>query len=276
MSFELHPHPKSGTLTLPVIAYQTTLTFWTAAFPGLATNLRELREIAEEYSSGKFSREDYDYADTFQRSRLSNVAFYTQSCAELVILAIIVGIMNAIDVRASQANNNWGLSVLIAFVTGVWVLVALPWFFLEKRRPGQKIPPNMSIVKAGLWQLYRAIREVWCLKQTFIYLIGYFLLGDSLNTTVTVLATLQNELAEYDTLTLTYVLIVGIGAQAIGIFSFWWIQRRFHLGTKAMLTAIMIGICVLDGWLVTRSSCMSRIYCRALHPLCFSMVSSAS
>jgi hypothetical protein len=29
------------------------------------------------------------------------------------------------------------------------------------------------------------------LKQSFLYLIGYFLLGDSLNTTVTVIATLQ-------------------------------------------------------------------------------------
>ena len=48
------------------------------------------------------------------------------------------------------------------------------------------------------------------------YLIGYFLLGDSLNTTVTVIATLQNAIVAYNTLELTYLLHVGIAAQAVG------------------------------------------------------------
>ena len=79
----------------------------------------------------------------------------------------------------------------------------------------------------------------------FLTSLGYFLLGDSLNTTVTVIATLQNTIVEYDTLTLTYVLLVGIAAQAVGIFSFWWIQRRFKFTTKTMFNAVMIGIILL-------------------------------
>ncbi|KAL8837614.1 MAG: hypothetical protein Q9170_002457 [Blastenia crenularia] len=235
----------AGMYIVGLVAYQTTLTFWTAAFPGLARNTIELRTKAEEFTDGKISREDYDYADMMQRSRLSNVAFYIQSCGEIVILAIIVGIMWAVDVRASEANNNWGLSVLIAFATGAWLLLAIPWFVMEKRRPGQPLPPNMNVVSAGFWQLYRAITQIWRLKQSLLYLIGYFLLGDSLNTTVTVIATLQNTIVEYDTLTLTYVLLVGIAAQAVGIYSYWWIQQRFRLGTKTMFIAVMIGIVLL-------------------------------
>ncbi|KAL8899121.1 MAG: hypothetical protein Q9207_006360, partial [Kuettlingeria erythrocarpa] len=166
-----------------LIAYQTTLTFWTAAFPTLARNTPELRASAQAYTSGTISRADYDHADMLQRSRLANTAFYIQSLGELIILAAIVGILFALDVHASEANNNWGLS--------------------------------------------------------------YFLLGDSLNTTVTVIATLQNSIVQYDTLTLTYLLLVGIAAQAVGIYSFWWIQRRFGLGTKAMFTAVMVGIILL-------------------------------
>ena len=130
---------------MAVIAYQTTLTFWTAAFPGLARNTQQLRAKAEDYSAGLISRDDYDHADTMQRSRLSNMAFYIQSCGELVILAVIVGILYSLNVRTSQANNNWGLSVLIAFATGVWLLLAIPWFVLERRRPGQPVPPNMNM-----------------------------------------------------------------------------------------------------------------------------------
>ncbi|KAF4637281.1 hypothetical protein G7Y89_g805 [Cudoniella acicularis] len=238
----------TGMYIVGLIAYQTTLTFWTAAFPGLARNTPELREKAEAYQAGEISRADYDYADTMKRSELSNMAFYIQSLGEIVILAIIVGIMFAVDVNASTANNNWGLSVLIAFATGVWVLLSIPWFLKEKRRAGQEIPPNMNIVTVGFWQLSRALRQIWHLKQSLIYLIGYFLLGDSLNTTVTVIATLQNSIVAYNTLELTYLLIVGIAAQAIGIYAFWRAQQHFRLSTKTMFNIVAFSIIILDCW----------------------------
>lgn len=225
-------HVGVGLYIVGLIAYQTTLTFWTAAFPGLARNTVEMKEKADEYASGKITRDEYNYADTMMRSRLSNISFYVQSVAEIFILAIIVGIMFGLDVNASDANNNWGLSVLIAFASGVWLLVSLPWFFLEKRRPGQD-PGKRTVFVAGLWQLWHAMKQIWHLKQSLLYLIGknpkyfvctlygrsltrnlgYFLLGDSLNTTVTVIGTLQNEIVAYNTLQLTYLLIVGIAAQ---------------------------------------------------------------
>jgi hypothetical protein len=77
---------------------------------------------------------------------------------------------------------------------------------------------------------------------------GYFLLGDSLNTTVTVIGTLQSEIVAYNTLQLTYLLIVGIAAQAVGIWSFWNVQKRYQLSTKTMFNVVAVGIIVLDGW----------------------------
>ncbi|KAL4897924.1 autophagy-related protein 22-like protein [Aspergillus ambiguus] len=240
-------HVGVGLYIVGLIAYQTTLTFWLAAFPGLARNTDTLKAKADAYSNGDISREEYDQADMMERSKLANVAFYVQSVSEIVILAIIVGIMFAVNVNASEENNNWGLSVLIAFVTGVWLLVSLPWFFLEKRRPGQD-QKGKNIIVAGIGQLYYAFRQVWKLKQSLLYLIGYFLLGDSLNTTVTVISTLQNSVVAYNTLQLTYLLIVGLAAQAVGIYVFWFLQKRFNLSTKTMFNAIAIGIILLDGW----------------------------
>ncbi|KAK3708626.1 hypothetical protein LTR37_011348 [Vermiconidia calcicola] len=235
-----------GMYVVGLIAYQLCLTYWTAAFPGLARNTLELRDKAREFEAGEISREQYDFADSMKRNELSNVAFYIQSMGEIVILAVIVGIMFGVNVNASQANNNWGLSVLIAFATGIWLLLAIPWFILEKRRPGQD--PGMNIVLAGFWQLRRAVTQIWQLKQSLAYLIGYFLLGDSLNTTVTVIATLQNEIVAYNTLQLTYLLIVGIAAQALGIFTYWNIQKRYRLSTKTMFNVVAVGIIILDGW----------------------------
>ncbi|BCS18061.1 MFS transporter [Aspergillus puulaauensis] len=240
-------HIAIGLYMVGLIAYQTTLTFWTAAFPGLARNTPEMKAKADEYQSGSISREEYDFADTMKRSQLANIAFYVQSVAEVFILAIIVGIMFGLRVDDSEQNNNWGLSVLIAFATGVWLLVSLPWFFLEKRRAGQDTM-GRSIVVAGFQQLYMAVQQIWKLKQSLLYLVGYFLLGDSLNTTVTVIATLQNSIVAYNTLQLTYLLIVGIAAQAIGIYAFWTIQKRFSLSPKAMFNAVAVAIILLDGW----------------------------
>lgn len=235
-----------GLYIVGLIAYQTTLTFWTAAFPGLARNTPALREKAEQYAEGMITREEYDFADSMKRNELSNTAFYIQSLGEIVILAVIVGIMFGLDVNASTASNNWGLSVLIAFATGVWILLSLPWFIMEKRRPGQD--PGTNIVLAGCKQLWVAITQVWKLKQSLFYLIGYFLLGDSLNTTVTVIGTLQNSIVTYNSLELTYLLIVGITAQAVGIYSFWSVQRRYGLPTKTMFNVVAVGIILLDGW----------------------------
>ena len=235
-----------GLYIVGLIAYQLCLTYWTAAFPGLARNAKELRDKAQEFEDGQITKDEYDFADSMKRNELSNTAFYIQSVGEIVILAVIVGVMFGVNVNASTAANNWGLSVLIAFATGVWVLLALPWFIMEKRRPGQD--PGMNIIVAGFWQLWRAVTQIWQLKQSLFYLIGYFLLGDSLNTTVTVIGTLQNSLVEYNTLQLTYLLIVGIAAQAVGIFSFWHIQKRYRLSTKTMFNAVAIGIILLDGW----------------------------
>lgn len=106
----------------------------------------------------------------------------------------------------------------------------------------------MNIVVAGFWQLWRAFTQVWQLKQSLFYLIGYFLLGDSLNTTVTVIATLQNSLVAYNTLELTYLFLVGIAAQFVGIFTYWNIQKRFKLTTKQMFNTVAMGIIFLDGW----------------------------
>ncbi|KAG6009306.1 hypothetical protein E4U43_000020 [Claviceps pusilla] len=235
-----------GLYIVGLIAYQLTLTYWTAAFPSLARNTPRLTDARTAYENGDITRQELDKQDELERSRLSNVGFCIQSVGEVVILAIIVGIMFALKVDESTANNNWGLSVLITFATACWLALSLPWFVLEKTRPGLQTPPGKNIVTAGLCQLYEALSQIWRLKQSLIYLAGYFFLGDSLNTTVTVIATLQNDVVSYNTLTLTYLLIVGIVAQAIGIGAFWMIQQRLNLSAKTMFNAIMVFIVLLD------------------------------
>ncbi|KIK55158.1 hypothetical protein GYMLUDRAFT_248957 [Collybiopsis luxurians FD-317 M1] len=233
---------------LGLITYQCSLTFWTAAFPGLVRDLPEVKQSLVEVKEGKKDLEAHTKFTSLSRNRVSNIAFTVQSVGEVIILAIMVGILRGLKSDESTENNTKAFSVLIAFAGGVWLLVALPWFFLEKRRPGLKLPPSTSLLTVGFKQTYVALRECLRLKQTFLYLVFYFLMGDVLNTTVTVVGTLQNSLVSYSTLQLTLLLIVGIVAQAIGIYGFWLVQKRFGISTKAMLTFNAIWIIVLTIW----------------------------
>ncbi|CCL99290.1 uncharacterized protein FIBRA_01306 [Fibroporia radiculosa] len=233
---------------LGLITYQCALTFWTAAFPGLARDLPEVKKSAADVTDGKKTLDDHENFESLSRNRISNVSFTVSSVGEILILAVMVGIIKGLDAGASTENNTKAFSVLIAFSGGVWLLCALPWFFLEKRRPGLALPPQTSLLTVGFKQTYIAFRECMKLKQTFLYLIFYFLMGDVLNTTVTVIGTLQNSVVSYSTLQLTLLLIVGIVTQALGIYLFWIVQKRFRISTKAMLCFNVAWIIILTIW----------------------------
>jgi len=73
-------------------------------------------------------------------------------------------------------------------------------------------------------------------------------MGDVLNTTVTVIGTLQNSVVAYSTMQLTLLLIVGIVAQALGIYLFWLVQKKYKIATKPMLCFNVFWIIVLTIW----------------------------
>jgi len=170
------------------------LTFWTAAFPGLARDLPEVKESALQAKNGEKSVEDHANFESLNRNRISNVSFAVASVGELVILAVMVGILKGLKSDASTENNTKAFSVLIAFSGAVWLLLALPWFLFEKRRPGLKLPPGTSYLTIGFVQTWVALRECLKLTQTFMYLVFYFLMGDVLNTTVSVLCECRSAL----------------------------------------------------------------------------------
>ena len=107
-----------------------------------------------------------------KRNEISNMGLYFCGIGQLPFVAIGIGILFALDANVSVANNNWALSALIAWTASYWLMTAIPWFVLEKRRPGQPLPPGKNYVTAGLWQIYRAAVQIRRLKQALAYLVG--------------------------------------------------------------------------------------------------------
>lgn len=88
----------------------------------------------------------------------------------MIILAVIQGLLYGIHADRDVESNTRAISVATAFSAGIWILVALPWFFLEKHRPGQKLPPGTNYFTAGISMAFSTGQKIWKLKQSLLYL----------------------------------------------------------------------------------------------------------
>jgi hypothetical protein len=88
------------------------------------------------------------------------MAFAVCSCGEIVVLAILVGILFALNSDASTEANTKALSVVCAYAGAVWMVCAMPHFLLEKHRPGRKLPEGSSYWTIGFKVLWQALIKV--------------------------------------------------------------------------------------------------------------------
>ncbi|EST05261.1 Autophagy-related protein 22-like protein [Kalmanozyma brasiliensis GHG001] len=273
----------TGMYMVGLIAYQLCQTYWTAAFPGLARDLPHMREarqrliedsniaattetkdvddkattpavenITESVSGtndeGRMTADKYSLLETMAINRISNIAFTVCSVGELVVLAVIQGMLYGIHADRDTQSNTTALSAIVAFGGGVQILCSIPYFLAMRWRPGQPLPPGTNYLTAAVKQAFLAAKHLRHLRQTLIYLIFYFLFSDALNTTVTVISTLQYATTSYSATTSNILLIVGIAAQAVGIYTFWLIQKRFQLSTFTMFCAVIFFTLLLQVW----------------------------
>jgi Vacuole effluxer Atg22 like len=96
-------------------------------------------------------------------------------------LAIAIGIIKSLG---NTVSNNYTLVVVVAYATACWVVLALPWFYFEQPREGQKVPDGLNIITVGIRQAIIAAREVYKLRQTLLYLMGYWIAFEVMNTNV--------------------------------------------------------------------------------------------
>jgi cytochrome bd-type quinol oxidase subunit 2 len=68
----------------------------------------------------RLSVEDHARQASLSRNRVSNMSFAICSLGEVLILAVMVGILKGIKSDESTENNTKAFSVLIAFSGGVW------------------------------------------------------------------------------------------------------------------------------------------------------------
>jgi hypothetical protein len=67
-----------------------------------------------------YRKDEHAHFESMARNRISNISFAICSAGEIVILAIMVGILKRLKSNDSTENNTKAFSVIIAFSGGVW------------------------------------------------------------------------------------------------------------------------------------------------------------
>ncbi|KAG2216250.1 hypothetical protein INT45_010116 [Circinella minor] len=217
------------------VSYGASLVFYWAIFPQLAINDPKVRAAKR---STVISEEDYTVIESFSRNHISTISTAWSNIGFFVISIFNIIVGNALALRYNTSWDNvptYSNSIYSAMCGAYWLLCAIPWFIVQKKRPGPPLPRNANYFTYGWKTLGTALKEYRRLPQTFVFLLAYFLLFDAVQSMNAVTQVLTYTITDYDGLMQTYLSLVQAVCSIIGCFLFLHVQKRFHLSTKTML-----------------------------------------
>ncbi|KAF2178036.1 hypothetical protein K469DRAFT_754767 [Zopfia rhizophila CBS 207.26] len=233
---------------ISAITFWASYVFFNAIFPKLSHDLPEVRNAHEELLNGGINEEEYQRRCSMARSKVMNISYGWNNVGFTICGALSLAALAGLHANDSTEQNNWGYSVSVAVCTGFWIVLAIPWFLWEKKRAGPPLPKGDNYFTFGFKQTWFAAKQVWTLKQTFFYLVAFFLLADGIATTITLVAIAQTAVVEFSATQNTYLIMVQGGSAATGVFGAYYLQRFFKFRTKTMLQATNIGCTLVALW----------------------------
>ena len=131
------------------VSYGASLVFYWAIFPQLAINDPKVRAARR---SNLISEEDYMMIESFSRNHISTVSTAWSNIGFFVIsiLNIIVGNALVFLYKTSPENVPKYSNSIFSAICGIyWLLCAIPWFIVQKKRPGPPLPRNANYFTYG-------------------------------------------------------------------------------------------------------------------------------
>ncbi|EOD47296.1 putative autophagy-related protein 22 protein [Neofusicoccum parvum UCRNP2] len=235
-------------------AGQWDITFWiayvffNALFPKVAADQPEALHALEQKENGSITPKDYETRMQLVRSKIINRSWGWNNVGFSSGAALTLGILKGLHASDSVSLNNLGYSVCVAVMAGTSLILSIPWFILEKRRPGASVPAGQNIVSHGLRQVWRNMREAAKLSQTFFYLALYFVLADGVATLQTVVTIAQTRTVAFSAETNSLMLVAQGGSAGVFAFGAHWLQARLALRTKLLLHVSNFACLALALW----------------------------
>ncbi|TXT13410.1 hypothetical protein VHUM_00777 [Vanrija humicola] len=237
-----HWQASAGLYTVGFISYAVTLVFYASVFPRLARNTAKTKEARRQFDNQEISAAEYESVEMLERNRISNISTAHSNWGYLITLALNLSLL--LTITSNPKVNNY----VLVFTNCYWVVLGLPWFFMQKNRPGPPLPKGEHWLTIGWKQIGKAIKQYKRLPYTFIYLFSFFLLADALNTTGTLVGIVQNEHIQFSFLQSTYLGIAQAVTSISSCYAYWYIQKWKTIPTKRMFMVTNVITVLIPLW----------------------------
>ncbi|MBW0518875.1 hypothetical protein O181_058590, partial [Austropuccinia psidii MF-1] len=224
------------------VTYGATLVFYAAQFPIVALNTPTSRCLKTDLQTGKLSDTDYHLQLSLEKSRISNISTMHSNIGFLVVAILNLSVL--LPLAQHPLVNNY----TIALTTAYWVLTGIWWFVFQKSRPGPALPTGQNYLTVGWSELYASFKQAKKLRNTFAYLVAFFLLADGLNTTGTLISIIQSNAVQFSFLQNTYFGIAQATTSIISTAGFWYIQKAWKVKTKNMFIVTNLVTVLIPFW----------------------------
>lgn len=230
-----------------MVSYGTTLVFYASVFPRLARNTpasraAQLKAARADNDSSVAERKEAEKAaeevEALERARLSSHSTAHSNWGYLFVLLLSLPLMS------SPSSSQHILALTVAY----WFVLALPWFILQKPRPGPPLPKGASWLTVGWKQVISALKEYKQLPYTFAYLAGIFLLADGVNTTGIVVKILQVRQTSFSIRKYILFELAQAACSIIGCYACLYLQSRSRVRSKTVLSFTNIVSVLIPAW----------------------------
>lgn len=117
-----------------------------------------------------------------RRDKISSYGYAMGYLGGLLMLFLNLAMINF----APSFGFDTGMAVRISMLTASlwWGVFAAVTFYLVRSRPAEQDAKGRSLVKVGFIELWRTLRELFGLKYTLLFLAGYLLYNDGIQTVI--------------------------------------------------------------------------------------------
>lgn len=206
-----------------------------AFLPILVANTREVREAPQDELHIK-------------GNVITKISGFGAACGYISALLVQVFTM-FIVIKTGSTTQSIQYAI---FTVGVWWLVfQIPLFFLLKPRPGPPlhVTPDENLlwqyIKYGWHTLLVSMKHASALKDVLIYLVGWFIVSDSVTTINSAAVLFARSELQMSTPKLVIVGILTVCCAIFGSIIIPHIQRYFNVTPKASLISVIVWAAVI-------------------------------
>ncbi|KAF9433511.1 Autophagy protein 22 [Entomortierella beljakovae] len=221
------------------VSFGASFVLYYAFIPTIARDHPDVVDSKRNVTNGDQTWTDYQFIKDKVSNSLSSHSMAIGYAAGVALLIVSAGIALAMD----QSTYSMQLGVAL---TGLWWF-CVSFFTLKfmSAQPGEPLSGKVNLVLYSWVRLGKTLREAKSLKETFKYLIAWFILSDGSSTIISLAIFMGKKKFLLNNTQLMIGAIIVPFSALIGTYIWLFIQRTFKMTSKQTLLAISTAFAVV-------------------------------